>query len=293
MRDLFIAAYVADASALLDVSPDEAAEIARQAARHAPGDMLKCLGNLAELEGALRYAASPRVPVELAMFRCCRAEKESSYDALVARMERLEARLAQGLPAPKPEAQPVDLPTLTEEPPWDAPPEEPPPAHGHPALFEEGWEEPPVTRGPEEKLPGQMDLFAGLGPEAPPPAAAPGEPGAQDAAAAPSPAKVWRAALEDLKAQRGIFAFAAKGRAADFDGRTLTLSFTEDERQAARMLEDEERMGKLSAAVDKAAGSHVEIKLKVTQWSPSEQKFIDRSRAVLPRDTVVEIEKKE
>ena len=129
---------------------------------------------------------------------------------------------------------------------------------------------------PEETLQGQMELF--------PP---------ETATAFPPPGKLWRAALEELKKQPQLLAFASKGRAAEFDGRTLTVSFTEDERSAAKMLDDAGRMAKLNEAVDKAAGSHVEIRLRVTQWSPAQQQFIDKSREVIPKGTVIEIEKEE
>jgi DNA polymerase-3 subunit gamma/tau len=294
MRDLFIASYVRDASGILDVSQDDAALLSEQASRHAPGDMLKCLGIVSELEGSLRYAANPRVLVELALFRCCRAEKENSYDELAARMDRLEARLAQGLPAVKPAAEPAAGPAI----------ELALPARGTAALFEEGWdEEPPEPpdEAQEEALPGQLDLFSGFGAEPLPPESRP-EPSREEAAErpeehaapdAPPPGKIWKAALDDLKKQPQLHAFAAKGRAAGFDGQILTISFYEDDRKAADMLSDESRLSKLNAAVDKAAGSHVEIRLKVTPWSPAQQQFVEKSRAVIPEGTIIEIERNE
>ena len=73
----------------------------------------------------------------------------------------------------------------------------------------------------------------------------------------------------------------------------LTVSFNEDAGSAVGMLEDESRMAKLNAAVDKAAGAHVEVRLRVTPWSPSQQQFIEKSRAVIPKDMLIEIEKKD
>jgi len=108
----------------------------------------------------------------------------------------------------------------------------------------------------------------------------------------PPPGKLWRAALEELKKQPQLVAFASKGRAIEFDGRTLTVSFTEDERSAAKMLEDDGRRAKLNEAVNKAAGSHVELRLKVTQWSPAQQQFIDKSREVIPKARLLKLRKK-
>jgi len=322
LRDLFIAVYVRDASALLDVSREEAAQLSAQSSRHAPGDILKCLGAVSELEGSLRYAANPRVLVELALFRCCRQEKENSYEELAARIERLEARIAQGVPAqssPQPAAKlvhkptaPVDKPVparVTEPEPEDAPPWDEPekpapapmPASGAASLFD-GLEEdvPPPEPPPEETveaLPGQMDLFTGFGAEPLPPAGEPEPPAreqkpAVEEAKPPQAGKIWHAALKSLE-KTPLYGFAAKGGAAEFDGQTLTVSFTEDDRGAVGMLSDSGRMAKLNAAVAVAAGHPVEVRLKVTAWSPAQQQFIDKSRAVIPKDTIIEIEKKE
>jgi DNA polymerase-3 subunit gamma/tau len=344
LRDLFIASYVKDPGSMLDVTGEEAAQLKEQAARSAPGDVLKCLGIVTELEGSLRYAANPRVLMELALFRCCRTEKENSYDDLAARIERLEAKLAQGVPAPAPQARPAPLESKKPAP-KEEPPREPPAAQAHPpigedvpppeedeappwdepgaggpaartaqeeppALFAEGWDEEsqspaPEDREPETTLPGQMDLFAGLGAEASsadirgvaekgatPPAeegATPTKPPENEAK--PPPGKIWKAALKELEKQSNIYSLAEKGRSPEYDGRTLTVSFNEDESMAAKMLE--ERMPKLNAAVDKAAGHHVEVRLKITQWSPSQQQFIEKSRGVIPKGTVIEIEKEE
>ncbi len=304
MRDMFIASYVKNPADILDVSREDAAELAAQAGRYAPGDILKCLGLLSELDGALRYAANPRVTMELALFRCCRTEKTASYDALLSRVERLEAMLNSGevplreRPAPRPaDEAPVARELPEEVPPPPEPSEEEvpwleaevpyaprpvsvavPEPFASPALFEEGWDEADEKEVPES-LPGQMDLFAGAGIEAP-----------ERKSVMPA-GKLWHAALERLRDLPQILAFAGKGKAQDFDGNTLTLSFTEDDKGAAKMLEDERRMGKLRAAVEGVTGSPVRIRLEVTEWSPAQQQFIERSRAVIPKDATIIIEK--
>lgn len=314
LRDLFIASHVKDPGGLLDVTGEEAALLKAQAARSAPGDILKCLGIVSELESSLRYAASPRVHMELALFRCCRAEKENSYEDLAARVERLEARLAQGVPAPAPQARPSPViapepeppPMEQDAPPWDEPAAMAPPAQGSggetPALFAEGWDEEPARPAPETPLAGQLDLFAGLG--AGTPSADAGNTMGQSAQPTaekeakpapavehPAPGKLWKAALKEIGKQPQLLGFASKGRAAEYDGKTLTVAFNEDDRFAARMLEDAARMAKLEAAVEKSAGQRVAVRLIVTQWSPSQQQFVDKSRAVIPKGVAFEIEK--
>jgi DNA polymerase III subunit gamma/tau len=293
MRDLFIASYVKDVADILDISGEDAALLREQAARHAPGDMLKCLSFLTELEGSLRYAANPRIPVELALFQCCRTEKENSYDALLARVERLEAELKNGVQKPaavsqRPAKPPLPSPAVAEEKapmpseadvPWNE--DAVTSGAGKAAFFDE--EDAAPAEAQEASLPGQIDLFGGDG-----------EPPAQASAAAPqamAPGKLWNSALKALEKLPQIYAFASKGRASKYEQGALVITFTEDDKAAASMLEDERRWAKVGAAVDEAAGSHVEVALEVTKWSPAQQQFIDRSRAVIPKDATIIIEK--
>ncbi len=333
MRDLFIMSYVKDGAAALEIGQDEAVRLASQAKLHGPGDILKCLGLLSELEGTLRYAANPRILVELALFRCCRVEKEASYDALLARLERLEARIESGAaaPAPRPRQETPVAPQPAREPrpapqpeakaeakpapksdglpeiPWFEPEPEASPApapkaaKAEPEEFfaspfddEEGMPEPPP-----ENLPGQMDLFAGAAPpparrEAPPakevptPSPAPAQP-----SGAMAPAKLWAAVLREMEKSPQLMGFVKKGKAVSFDGEELLVQFTEDSKAAATMLSEEKRMAKLRAAVETVTGSPVRVTLRVNRWSEAQQQFIDRSMAVLPKDTIVTFEQED
>ncbi len=333
MRDLFIMSYVKDGAAALEIGQDEAVRLASQAKLHAPGDILKCLGFLSELEGTLRYAANPRILTELALFRCCRVEKEASYDALLARLERLEARLESGAapaprlrqetpvepqpareprPAPQSAAQPevklAPKPDGLPEIPWFEPEPEPAPApkatkaepqefYASPFDDEEGMPEPPP-----ENLPGQMDLFAGAAPsparkdppvrEAPAPAPAPSP---APPTGAMAPAKLWAAVLREMedKKYQSVVGFVKKGKAVSFDGEELVVQFTEDGKTAAGMLSEEKRMTKLREVVQGITGSPVRVTLRVNRWSEAQQQFIDRSMAVLPKDTIVTFEQED
>ena len=95
-RDLFVAMTSGLEALLADEAT--AARIAQQAVRAAPGTVLRVMEILSSLEGDLRYAAQPRVLVELAVARCCRQEKGGGYEALLERIERLEAAVASGIP---------------------------------------------------------------------------------------------------------------------------------------------------------------------------------------------------
>ena len=305
MRDLFIAAHVKDAAAVLDATADESERLSAQARRHSPGDILRCLQIFSELEGGLRYAANPRVLVELALFRCCRTEKAASYDALLSRVERLEARLDSGgaarpaaparsqppamepRPAPEPHAgktiEPASTPAVAVpeadfEVPWfeDAPPA--------------GENDVPAT---QDVLPGQADLFSGMPEE--PSSRSKREPEAAPGAAAPAmpPTKLWSDVLKVLDGGGGkspLLGFAQKGKATAFDGNRLTLTFSEEGKGAANMLSEEKRKRKLAEAVESITGNPVEIIFEVSRWSEKEQKFIRQSMDTIPKGIQVEID---
>lgn len=320
MRDLFIATYVKESADILDVSGEEASLLAVQAARFAAGDILKALGILSELEGGLRYAANPRVLVELALFRCCRVEKEMSYESLMTRVERLEARLESGQPLPavrvvpetpiradvhiqpkaepqappKSQPQPAAAPVQSKEPqpevPWF---DDEPPKKGINSVTsldgrlneDAGFMEEAIPAEPvQEHLPGQMDLFAGMGGEgiANAPAPVHQHPDMQ-------PGKFW--SMVQAQMPSSLQGFANKGKATAYDGATLTITFTEDSKGSVGMLEEPKRMARLNAIVDSVAGHHVAIRLEISQWSPAQQQFIERSRALIPKDATMIIEK--
>lgn len=329
MRDLFIASYVKDGAVALEVSQEEAAQLAAQARRHAPGDILKSLGILSELEGGLRYAANPRIHVELALFRCCRVEKEASYEALMARVERLEARVESGVPlqASKPVSPPTSAPVAAKpldkpapaaqvivkqqtappaeddlpEMPWfeaDEPARTPPPAFPPPDLSN-GLEEDDPREAPPENLPGQVDLFGGmglpLGSHKPAPVVQEKEPaeGPAQAPGAMPPTKLWNGVLREMEKVPQLYGFVKKGKAVSFDGSELVVQFTEDSKAAATMLSEEKRMAKLRAVVETVAGCPVQVTIKVDRWSPAQQQFIERSMAVLPKDAIITFEQED
>ena len=292
LRDLIVAHHAHNAAQVLDVSADTAARLIKQAKAHAPGDILRALGELIELDGALRYAANPRIPVELALLRCCRMEQPGSYEALLTRVERLEKQLQNGV-ATAPFAQPVDkapIASPTEEqktparsvpetskakeepkgspklvpeapkaqegakppvddlPPWEVPPPTEEPSRA-PAPVEDipPWEEASPPPAPSRPMGGSAlaraaATLSGLPeqetPKAEKEAKQPAEEGTKPPGDA-NAAKLWRNVVDGLnrKGLPHLVGFAGKGRRTAWDGETLTVSFTQDDRGSADMLE--------------------------------------------------------
>ena len=106
-------------------------------------------------------------------------------------------------------------------------------------------------------------------------------------------AKLWRNVVDGLnrKGLPHLVGFAGKGRGTAWDGETLTVSFTQDDRGSADMLGDERRMAKLTEVASEVCGRPVRIQFEVSLWSPAEQRFIQQSREALGPNTTIIIEK--
>ena len=123
-RDLFMALYLDDLETTLSVDENTAARLRKQAGGATPGVVLQCLQQLSTLENDLRYAAQPRVVVELALAKCCRHTQGQDIEGLLSRIEQLEAAVARGIPAvPVPAAAGPGTDSQTDAadtPPWEA-----------------------------------------------------------------------------------------------------------------------------------------------------------------------------
>ena len=128
MRNLMVAATCGDNTAnILDVSAQDAARLSAQAAEMGVQRALRAMELLSSMEGNLRLSAQPRVLLELAVVKICMPQTQSSIEALVERVEKLELALKNGMvisaqsnAAPKSENKPRQSKT-------DAPEQKPAP----------------------------------------------------------------------------------------------------------------------------------------------------------------------
>lgn len=100
LRDTFLHSMGVDVPHL---PAGEAERVADWAARLRAPTITRALELLGEALVEMRQAPDPRVPLEVALIRLTRPDADRSADALLARVERLEAALADG-PAPAPGA---------------------------------------------------------------------------------------------------------------------------------------------------------------------------------------------
>jgi DNA polymerase-3 subunit gamma/tau len=95
-RELLVVRTLGSVPAELSVTPEVDAALAAQAERVPPGAVVRVLELLAAALEAVRAGADPRTQLELALVKAAAPEVDGSTRALLARIERLEAALAQG-----------------------------------------------------------------------------------------------------------------------------------------------------------------------------------------------------
>jgi DNA polymerase III subunit gamma/tau len=84
----------------LQVTPEQDERLAAQAEAVAPADVLRLLDMIAAALRALKDGADARTQLELALVKAAQPEHDPSAKALLARIERLEARLGSKPPPP-------------------------------------------------------------------------------------------------------------------------------------------------------------------------------------------------
>jgi DNA polymerase-3 subunit gamma/tau len=107
LRDLYVTRIAPDSTTLVDVTPETRARLASQADRFGPGELNRALRILGEVYLDMRTATDQRLVLEVGMARAAMPEASLDAEALLARIERLERRLAIGAGEPGAPAAPV------------------------------------------------------------------------------------------------------------------------------------------------------------------------------------------
>ena len=183
-RDLLISVTAPKGGAALLSGGYDAGTIDRLRAQAGPARLIHISTVLQAATAAMQNSVSRRTDAELCLLRLCDESLSGDLTALSARIERLEQRLASGVPAaapaavtriaPAPAAAPVravDPPPAEDAPPWDEPPieDDGPPPYGEAVAPQKTAPAPepprpePVTpTAPEPPAGGDDDVFARL-----------------------------------------------------------------------------------------------------------------------------------
>lgn len=106
IRGVLVACACDDCAQLLDVTEDEAQRYRDQAASFGAERALRAMDLFAHAEPEMRWAAQPRMQLELAALRACRPSFDQSVQALTERVDALERKLASGAFTAAPPAAP-------------------------------------------------------------------------------------------------------------------------------------------------------------------------------------------
>jgi DNA polymerase-3 subunit gamma/tau len=131
-RELLTVQILGEVPPELRVTPDRDRRLAEQAVRLHETDAVRLLELVSAALEATANGAQPRIQLELVLIKAAAPEMDPSTSALLARIERLEGRLAEASPA---KALPDQAPTAPVAPPREpdptpepvAPPAPPPP----------------------------------------------------------------------------------------------------------------------------------------------------------------------
>ena len=164
-----------------------------------------------------KRSGSSRTVAEICLIRLCDPSLDGSNAGLAARIAKLEAAVAQGIPA-RPAQQPAETPaptTQSEQPPWDETTPPPPGEEDAPPLEPE-YEAPPATPGGAQAPAAQQT-------------ASPAQPQPQGA---PAPAGEWPKLVAAMHGVVRMPAYSFLKHATDTvgirQGNLLTIYFKED-----------------------------------------------------------------
>ena len=235
LRDLVILVAVPDAltTGLLELPGDRAASLQQQATRYGPSELTRAADIVNDALMEFRGATAPRLLLELMCARLLVPTADDTARGFAARLDRIERRLAMGVPAAQqdapvaPQAPPVETPTAPAPPVPASPPapavERPPVADDGPASSAPPWDTAPSKEpAPPEVAPEPTPAPA---PVTPPVAVAetPDDPGALGIA---DVRRLWPQVLESVKELRRFtwIMLSQNAQVVGLEGSTLTIA---------------------------------------------------------------------
>lgn len=126
-RDILVCKVTSDADGLFEYAAEVIDEIQRAAKRFSAQELSYIVESLCAASADAKWQKNAKVLYELALLRLCDDTLAASNAALLARLEKLEQMIANGMhlqgtsAPPVPEA-PVSAPTDSDAPPWDVEP---------------------------------------------------------------------------------------------------------------------------------------------------------------------------
>lgn len=99
LRNLLLIQSSDDMEEVLDMSQDSIDALKEEAKLISPEVLLRYIRIFSELGNQVRYASQKRIVIEIAIIKLCRPEMETDQTSIIDRLESLEQKMAQGVPA--------------------------------------------------------------------------------------------------------------------------------------------------------------------------------------------------
>ena len=110
LRNLLLVKSVGDPEGIVDLSSEAMAVLKTQAEASSVNSLMRCIRICSELSSSLRYSAQKRILTEVALIRLIKSETETDTASLLERVEKLEKKLEEGVPARVTEPAPAYAP---------------------------------------------------------------------------------------------------------------------------------------------------------------------------------------
>ncbi|MDZ5622592.1 DNA polymerase III subunit gamma and tau [Nocardioides sp. HM23] len=229
LRDLVIVSAVPDAPAtgLIDVSGDQAERLVTQSARFGRAELTRAADLVAAGLTEMRGATAPRLLLELICARVLLPAADHGTDGVLARLDRLERRMAiVGTPATPEAPPPADAPQRAAAPAPAAEAPAPAPTVEAPAPAAEAPAPVPTEPEPEPSAPPAAPAAAAA-PAPPEPAAAPASPSTPGTMSLGDVRGLWPTVIDACRSLRKATwsLIGQNAQVVDFDGTVLTLGF--------------------------------------------------------------------
>jgi DNA polymerase-3 subunit gamma/tau len=270
-RELLAVQVLGEVPPELRLTPERDARLAAQAAALGRQDVVRLLDLLADALEALANGAQARIQLELALVKAAAPEVDPSTRALLARIDRLEARLAGATPAAPPAAPVAPPPASAPEP---------------PAPAAAASESQPILPGPVAASGPSAPVLPPAASVAVPPSARPGLPGPATAAAAvavtsaPQPIDeldldalraLWPAAVDAVREENAMLAAAlAEARPVAVADGEATLAFPAGAAFSKRMAESDEHRRVVGEALRALGGGGLRPRYELRELGAGE-----------------------
>jgi DNA polymerase III gamma/tau subunit len=252
------------------------------------GAVLKCLEIFSTLENDLRYATRPEIWLELAVAKACRIQKDESYEALLARIERLEGQIEQGtitnasvvldktskeqeefFPVKDEDFKPKQVKkkqSLNKEEADNKNTEE---------IIEDSIEEENIINIEQETRQGAPEE---------------GDDGvvAKTKNDIKEGKRIWSQATEEIKNQKKMRLHSPmkKAKVIGYDGQTITIGYEEVDNICKKKIQDKEHIGILKDTLKKISGKNILVSIGDITRNEEEKKLVDEAFDLFPKGLV-------